>query len=100
MITIAGTLPIKPEKREEAIAAAIAVQEGTRQEPGNHVYQFSFAVEDPNMICIFEEWESEEDLVEHFKTPHIAAFREVSAGLAAGPGTFLKYQVSGTGPVF
>ncbi len=100
MITIAGTLPIKPDKREEAIAAAIAVQEGTRQEPGNHIYQFSFAIEDPNTICIFEEWESEEALAAHFTTPHIAAFRDASASIAAGPGKFLKYQVSGTGPVF
>ena len=25
---------------------------------------------------VFERWDAEEDLIEHFTTPHIAAFRE------------------------
>jgi len=27
-------------------------------------------------VVVFERWAAEEDLIEHFKTPHIAAFRE------------------------
>jgi quinol monooxygenase YgiN len=100
MLVISGTVPIKPEQHDAAVAAAVAVQTGTRQEPGNTKYQFSFASDDPNLICIFEEWEDEAALANHFTTPHIAAFRAVFGDITAGPGTFLKYQVSSTGPVF
>jgi quinol monooxygenase YgiN len=53
MIVIAGTVPIKPEARAEAIAVA-----GTwslRREPGCRAYRFSIDLDDPNLVCIFEE---------------------------------------------
>ena len=100
MLVIAGTIPIKPDQHDAAVAAAVAVQNGTRQEPGNHQYQFSFAADDPNLICIFEEWEDEESLANHFTLPHIAEFRTAFASVSAGPGNFAKYQVSSVGPVF
>lgn len=37
-IVIRGTLPVRPDKRDEAIAAFIAVSEGSESEAGCQVY--------------------------------------------------------------
>ncbi|MCU1502756.1 MAG: hypothetical protein JWM12_2110 [Ilumatobacteraceae bacterium] len=99
MILIAGTVPIKPDQREAARAACIAVQEGTRQEPGNHVYQFSFSTQDPDLMCLFEEWDDEASLQAHFATAHIAAFRAAFKDVVAGASTYTKYEVSSSAPL-
>jgi len=94
MIVIAGTVPIKPEARAEAIAVAGTMVAATRREPGCRAYRFSTDLDDPNLVCIFEEWESAEALAAHFASPHMRVFREQLPRLVAGAANLRRYEVA------
>jgi quinol monooxygenase YgiN len=94
MITVAGRVPMKPELRQMAIDAAIKMTHETRKEAGCLQYHFYTDVEDPNMLHVFEEWESQEILDAHFATPHMAEFVAALGEVAAGPPHVVRYVVT------
>ena len=67
MIVIAGTIPVKAERWNEAQALAAKMVEETLKEPGCISYQFHTAATADNTFFLFEEWESEEALAAHFR---------------------------------
>jgi len=99
MIVIAGTVQVHPDMRDEALRAAIAMARATRAEPGCRAYRFTTDLEDPAIICIFEEWETEAALAAHFQTPHMAAFRAALPGFLAGAPVLTRYEVRSTSPM-
>ena len=100
MIVISGTIPINPAKRDEATAAAVIMQNATMEESGCNAYRFSFAVDDPNLVCIQEEWVDQAALDAHFASPHMAVFGGQMGDFVAGAGSFTKYIVASSGPLF
>ncbi len=100
MIVIAGTIPIRADAREAAIAACVAMQTATLGEPGCQQYAFSFAVEDPNLIRLFEVWDDQESLDVHFTMPHMVVFQSKLGDIVAGAGDFGHYTVSAARPMF
>ena len=100
MIVIAGTVPTKPERREEIIAAAVAMMTASNAEPGCNSYRFSFAMDDPALVCISEEWVDQAALDAHFAMPHMAEFQGKLRDVVAGPGSFTKYEIASSGPRF
>ena len=94
MIVIAGSVAVRPERRDEAARVARTMAEATRKEAGCLTYRFSADLDDPNVMLIFEEWESEEALARHFQSPHMATFREALPGLLAGMPALKRYAVS------
>jgi quinol monooxygenase YgiN len=99
MIVISGTVKVRPDRREAAIAAALRVAEATRAEPGCLAYRFATDLADPMLFLIFEEWESDEALARHFETAHLKAFRAEMPGLVAGPPAIRRYVVTSAGPL-
>ncbi len=93
MTVVTGKVLVRPERRQDAIRAALAMAEATRKEQGCITYQFSADLEDPNTILIFEEWESDEALAHHFQTEHMRVFRQQLPGLLAGPSAIKRYSV-------
>jgi quinol monooxygenase YgiN len=93
MIVIAGTIPIKSEHREEAKQLALWMAEETRKEAGCLAYSFYADLADPNTFFIFEEWESDEALGQHFKTAHMQKFQQQAPKLLAGKVNAKKYTV-------
>lgn len=60
-----------------ALKSAIATMESkSRAEPGCLDYTFSVELNRPHVVRITEKWASLEALAEHFRQPHMAAFRE------------------------
>ncbi|WP_419918777.1 putative quinol monooxygenase [Candidatus Poriferisocius sp.] len=98
MIVIAGTANLPPENTEAFMAAAGEMATASRAEGGNLDYCFS--VQEPGRIRIFECWESEEALAEHFKAPHMASFGATIGDLGLTGMDLQKYQVSSVGPLF
>ena len=94
MLIVAGTVAVKPERREDAIRAARAVAEATRAEAGCVTYDFWAHLTDPGTFHVFEIWESEEALARHFQTEHMRIFREQIGGLVAGPLSLRRYAVA------
>ena len=100
MIVIAGTITIDPTKRDEAFAAAKVIMKETRKEAGNVAYTFSADLEDDSVVHVFEQWESQQSLDLHFKTPHMAAFQAKIGKLGVTDMQLAKYQISSIGSVF
>lgn len=93
MIVVAGTVPVKPERREDAVRVALAMAEATRAEAGCLDYRFYAELADPNTFLIFEEWESDEALAKHFETEHMRAFQASLPGMVGGAPSVHRYVV-------
>ena len=100
MLVIAGTITIDPAKLEEAKQAATIMMAETHKEPGNAQYVFSGSFSDGGVVHIFEEWESQEALDFHFKTPHMAEFQAKVGSLGVKDMKLKKYEVASIGSVF
>jgi quinol monooxygenase YgiN len=94
MLIVAGRVPVKAERRAEAVAAAVKMAKATQSEAGCRSYAFYSDLEDPNLFLIYEEWESDAALAAHFQTPHMAEFNAVIPSLVAGPPSINRYEVS------
>jgi len=99
MIVVAGTIPIRPEAREEAVRAAVAVVAATKGEEGCIAYDFYADLADPCRFHVFEEWASPEALAAHLQQPHTQAFLASLGRLAAGPPNVKRYVVERTEPL-
>ena len=72
---------------DEASIAAMTeaigkMERASLEEPGCHDYSFAVEISNPTRMRITERWDSTEDLVAHFATPHMAEFQ---AAMAANP---------------
>jgi len=99
MIIVKARARIRPDRRDEAAAAARRMAEATEAEPGNVSYTFSTDLTDPDVIHLFEEWEDEEALAAHFTLPHMADFVVALGEIIDGDMPTTKYVVSSHGPL-
>lgn len=86
MIVVVGRVRTVPEKRAALVQIGQTLAQASRQEPGCISYGLYEDSENANEFLFVEEWESDEALREHFRTPHIAEFmKEVPTAVAAAP---------------
>ncbi len=100
MIIVAGHLTIDPSKRDDALAAIAAVVAPTRAEPGNLDYRFSPDLDDPSRFNILERWEGDEAIESHMASAHLAEFLTTIGPCIAGSAEVIRYDVSGSTPLF
>ena len=74
MIIVTGLVELKPDTIEEFKKESLPNIEGSRAEAGCHGYGFYQDIENPCVFRVYEQWESEAALLEHFQTPHSQAF--------------------------
>ncbi len=94
MLVIAGFIRIDPANLEVALAAATEVMKETHKEPGCVSYVFSTDLAEKGLFHLFEEWESQEALDAHFKTPHMATFQTAMGGFGIQEAKVQRYEVS------
>lgn len=99
MIVIQGTLPIRPEKREAVAAAAAKMRAATIVEEGCVAYRFGWAIDDPNVMMVAEQWSSAETLAAHSKSDHLAAFGKAVADGIGGAPEVTKFEIASAGPL-
>ncbi len=78
----------------EQLAEIQAMDAATAEEPGCLAYRSSFDVTNPNLLRIYEMWESMEALTPHFQTPHMAKFQAALSGLNTKGMTAKVYEVA------
>jgi quinol monooxygenase YgiN len=100
MLVIAGQLRLDPARRDAAVAASQKVMRETRREAGCISYTFSADLADEGVFHVFEEWESQQALDAHFKTPHMAAFQGAMGGFGIQEMKIQRYEVASVGPLF
>jgi quinol monooxygenase YgiN len=93
VILVHGTIPIRPDCREEALKLARGMNDATRAEPGCISYDFYVGLSDPNTLMLFQEWESMEALMRHFQTPHMEEFLRVLPTVVSGEIITRRYAV-------
>lgn len=97
MIIVHGTIPIKPELRDEALGAARTMATATHEEPGCISYEFYVGLSDPDTLLLFQEWQSMEALMDHFDTPHMAVFLRELPTFVNGEMSTRRYAVEAVG---
>ena len=83
MIAVIATLPVKPEKREEALAAAKEMMAEVANEEGTIEYTLNIDEEDPDTLIFIERYRDMAALTAHNATPYFKAFMEKAAEFAA-----------------
>jgi quinol monooxygenase YgiN len=78
MIYVVATMTIKPEKREEVLAAARVVVAETQNEKGCQSYDMHVSVTDPNKLVFVERWDDRACLTSHMSMPHFKEWRKVA----------------------
>jgi len=74
MIIVSGIMTVGPSSHDRVVELARIVAAKSLEEPGCRAYGFW---EDPDVrgrFRIFEEWDSQDALTEHFAAPHFAEF--------------------------
>jgi quinol monooxygenase YgiN len=99
-ILIAGEVDLPPENRAAALSGARELIAAALQEAGCRHYAWTADPFDPGRIHVFEQWDSEPELADHFKGD---AYRGMLAHL--GGHTILnsdtrKYRVDRQEPVY
>jgi quinol monooxygenase YgiN len=65
--------------RDAVLAAFTACAEASRLEDGCLDYVVTADPSEPGRVVVFERWDDEQHLAAHFRTPHIAVFRDAIA---------------------
>ena len=68
MIAVRISLDVLPEKQLEVMQTLFSLIKPVSKEPGCKSYKVCRDITDKNSFCLFEEWETREDLDHHVKT--------------------------------
>lgn len=74
MIIVSGIMTVGPSSHDRMVELARTVSTESLKEPGCRAYGFWADPDVRGRFRVFEEWDSQEALTEHFATPHFAAF--------------------------
>jgi quinol monooxygenase YgiN len=74
MIVSHGKFVIRTEHLNQAKEAITEMINETRKEPGCISYDYFISMSEPNVIMLFQEWESIDAVNDHFATPHMERF--------------------------
>lgn len=80
MLIVAGTVQIQVSERTALIEAATDMMQASRNEPGCLAYDITASLTDPSQFHIYEQWQDQAALDQHFKMPHMLTFQDAIAG--------------------
>ena len=99
MLVIVGTVRLPPEKLGEARPAMASMISASRTEPGCIEYSYAQDVLDAGLIHVTEVWRDRAALDEHFRSSHIARWRESWAALGIGERNLVVYEAGEAKPI-
>ena len=94
MIVIHASMPLDPEKRDEALDHIEELAGTVRaEEEGTLEYRATTDVEEPNVVRFFERYEDEAALGAHSQTDHYQEFAEMLPEWLAGEPEVIRFDV-------
>ena len=99
-IIISGTVDIDPEKMEAAMATAKPLIEGALTQEGIMDYDWFPDPLTPGRIRVFERWESQKALENHFNNHWYQGMRVALAQFGIRGADVLKYRIDAVEPVY
>jgi quinol monooxygenase YgiN len=100
MIIIAGTVDVKPEARDEALAATCQLMADTRSQDGCIDYVWSADGAVPGRIYVFERWRDRDSLAAHFEGRYYREMRDAMASYGLLGADVSKYRIDVQEPVY
>jgi len=97
MLSILAKIVLEPTSVAPYLKAAESILKPTRLEAGCTHYAFARCIETPTVLWITEEWDSEQALQDHLKSPHITFFLDQIKTMGVLSVEVRKYQVSSVG---
>lgn len=97
-LMVTGRLSIRPDRRDVALAAALALAEASRLEPGCIEFRVFCDASDPYLLVFFEQWSGVDAMTRNFQTFHMTQFREAAKVFAVGELEVKRYVVMPVAP--
>ncbi len=86
LLTVIAYMKAAPGKEDELRRELEALIEPTAAEDGYVTYDLHESTEEPGRFFFYENWESEEKLDAHLRTPHLVRFAGMIDDLLDGDG--------------
>lgn len=99
-IVISAQIDVPAEKRAEALTSSKPHIDAALAQDGCIMYDWSADSNNPTRINVFEEWESEEALANHFANDAYAGMRDHLGSFGLTGAVSRKYRVDKEGPVY
>lgn len=93
MIIVTGSVVVRPDDLDRAVAVALEHVRRSRTEPGCLLHSVHHDVEDPDRLMFLEHWADRAALDAHFAVPASADFVRRISALAAAPPTIEIHEV-------
>jgi|SRR5690554_546059 len=93
MIIVKGSIPVKAEHHDEAVALIEALAQASRQENGCLSYEVYIQPSAPGVVVIWQQWDSLDALEDHFASDHVDDFLEAIPDLIEGEVTSAQFDV-------
>ncbi|PKM22424.1 MAG: antibiotic biosynthesis monooxygenase [Gammaproteobacteria bacterium HGW-Gammaproteobacteria-14] len=93
MIIVKGSIPVKADRREEAVALVQLLAETSRRESGCLSYEVYIQADAPEVIVIWQQWDSVDALEDHFASDHVDHFLDAIPDLIEGEVTSAQFAV-------
>ena len=98
MIVLGGTLRIPADGRDEILQALHTLQDATwANDTGVVAYHFSIDLKDENLIHVYEEWDTVENLKAHGQKAHMEPFRALRTEKGVEIVTFSRWRAEELG---
>src|SRR5215467_13970637 len=92
-LTVIAFARARRSKVAEAREALFALVAPTRAEKGCINYDLHQSDEDPTQFVFYENWETDAALEAHANSPHLQAFRKISATILDGPAELTRWRL-------
>ncbi len=96
MILVTGSVRVRPEAIEDALALSVQHVERSRQEEGCLLHSVHRDVEDPMRLVFLEHWADRAALAAHFAVPESGDFVTTLGQLALAPASMEVYEAEPT----
>jgi quinol monooxygenase YgiN len=92
VLIVTGSVQVRPEAIDAAIATSLEHVRRSRLEPGCLLHSVHQDVEDPNRLVFLEHWVDAEALQTHFRVPESGAFVNQLGELSTAPPEMTIYE--------
>ncbi len=99
-IVISAQIDLPADKREEALKTAQPFIDGALSQDGCIHYDWSADLNNPSRVNVFEEWESEAALANHFSNKHYAGMLGHLGSFGIDNAVSRKYRVDAEDEVY
>jgi len=93
-LIVAGTIRVPPQQLDSLRPHMTLMMAATRAEDGCSAYGYAEDVAEPGLIHVFEIWRDDAALAAHFKTAHMASWREVWPRFGVSDRRLFAYEIA------